>query len=327
MSKLLVAIDGGATKTDLVLCLSNGCVLNRIIGGSSNPNDIGFDVSVNYLKELLLKLLSSYGELDANIRSFYAGLSGGSVGDNKIRYYKAFRSILPNTLCINNDSDGINALTSGLGQKDGMVLIAGTGSVVFVRSNDTITQIGGWGYMLDDAGSGYDLGRNGFCAVLRAMDGRGKATLLTELYNKRLQKPVYTAIPEIYSKGKEYIASFSPLIFDAEAKGDIVARQIINTCAEELALLIKAGSKHIQKPPYFVVVAGGLWKAGEVLINKIKEFLNNDFEFIYPDLPPVYGASLEAAIRGGVEINSTFYKNYKNTLITKRERYNNYDEG
>jgi len=79
MDKYIVAIDGGATKTDIVLCTIDGKVLNRVIGGSSNPNDIGFDESVRYLKSLLEKLLENYGGLEARLFSFYAGLSGGSV--------------------------------------------------------------------------------------------------------------------------------------------------------------------------------------------------------------------------------------------------------
>ena len=91
----------------------------------------------------------------------------------------------------------INALNSNIGYKNGMVLIAGTGSVVFVRNNEKIVQIGGWGYLLDGAGSGYDLGCRGFCAVLRDYDGRGPNTLLSNMYNERLGGPAYKFIPDI----------------------------------------------------------------------------------------------------------------------------------
>lgn len=315
MNRYIVAVDGGATKTDMVLCTVDGSVLERVIGGSTNPNDIGFIESVEYLREMLMKLLQNHDGLKTPLYSFYAGLSGGSVGNNRERYFLAFKEMLPNIAFIYNGSDAINALNSGIGGKDGMILIAGTGSTVFVRNGDNITQIGGWGYLLDDLGSGYDLGRRGFQAVLRSMDGRGLDTALTNLYSERMGGPVNKFIPEIYQKGKQFIASFSPLIFEAEAKGDIIAGEILDTCGKELALLVIAGSKHINKPPYPVVLAGGLWKAGNALMKRFKAYLNKDFSLILPELPPVYGAAIEAIRRTKGEPDNQFYINFKNTLI------------
>jgi len=305
MEKYVVAIDGGATKTDMVLCTIDGTVLNRVIGGSTNPNDIGFERSVENLKGMLEKLLENYGGLKAPLYSFYAGLSGGSVGNNIERYELVFREMLVNTENIYNGSDAINALNSGIGYEDGMILIAGTGSSLFVRSRGEIKQIGGWGYLLDDAGSGYDIGRKGFCAALRHYDGRGKNTILYDLYSRHLGGPVYKFIPEIYQKGKQFIASFAPLVFEAESKGDKVAANIIDECAEELALLAKVGAKHLKESKnlketgglYKVVLAGGLWKSGDALMKRFKSNLSENFLPIQPELPPVFGAVIEALAR------------------------------
>ncbi|NLC44711.1 MAG: hypothetical protein GX783_10590, partial [Clostridiales bacterium] len=306
MCKYIIAIDGGATKTDIVLCTIEGRVLKRLIGGPTNPNDIGFDESTRLVKEMLAELLKDHEALNTSIYSFFAGISGVGIGENKIKYLSALKNILPNTDFINNDSDGINALTSGLGNKNGMVLIAGTGSVVFVRINDKISQIGGWGYLLDDAGSGYDLGRRGFEAVLRDFDGRGPKTLLSELYRKQLGGAVSELIPEVYRKGKQFIASFAPLIFTAEGMGDETASQILDICSRELAILADTGSKCLinqesfenpSGPPYLTVLVGGLWKGGAALFQRFKNHLSKDFVFIRPDLPPVYGAAIEAVVR------------------------------
>jgi len=324
MDKYIVAIDGGATKTDIVLCTIDGKVLNRVIGGSSNPNDIGFDESVRYLKSLLEKLLENYGGLEARLFSFYAGLSGGSVGKNKERYTLAFKEMLINTANVYNGSDAINALNSGIGCDNGMVLIAGTGSALFVRKDGEIIQKGGWGYLLDDAGSGYDIGRRGFCAALRDYDGRGESTMLSELYSQHLGGPVYKFIPEIYQKGKQFIASFAPLVFEADSRKDKVAGSILDECAAELALLVKAGAKHLTGSGelYKVVLAGGLWKSKDALMNRFKSNLGKDFLLIQPELPPVYGAVVEALARAKKEYavgeyiltDGNFYKNFKNTL-------------
>lgn len=300
LDKLIAAIDGGATKTDMVLCTADGRVLNRVIGDTTNPNDIGFEKSVEYLKSMLEKLLKDYGGLKAGLYSFYAGLSGGSARNYKERYALAFKEMLRNSAHIFNGTDAINALNSGIGpDDDGMVLIAGTGSVVFVRKACKLTQIGGWGYLLDDAGSGYDIGRRGFLAALRDYDGRGESTILSSLYSQRLGGPVYKFIPGIYQKGKKFIASFAPLVFDAEAKGDRMAAGILDECAAELALLAKAGARHMGESDglYKVVLTGGLWKSGEALMGRFKSNLSQNFLLIQPELPPVYGAAVEALAR------------------------------
>lgn len=349
LNEYIVAIDGGATKTDMVLCTIDGRVLNRIIGGPTNPNDIGFEKSVESLKSMLEKLLENFGGLKAGLYSFYAGLSGGSVGNYKERYALAFKEMLKNTVNIYNGSDAINALDSGIGCDDGMVLIAGTGSSLFVRKDGEVKQIGGWGYLLDDAGSGYDIGRRGFLASLRDYDGRGESTILSELYRQFLGGPVYKFIPEIYQKGKQFIASFAPLVFEAESKGDRVAGSILDECAAELALLVKAGARHLKETDdlYKVVLTGGLWKSGDALMARFKSNLSQDFLLIQPELPPVYGAVVEALARAKKEnvisvdesheechiskkrsekekclktkTDGNFYKNFKNTL----EKYKN----
>ena len=68
-------------------------------------------------------------------------------GITKKRYALAFKEMLKNTVNIYNGSDAINALDSGIGCDDGMVLIAGTGSSLFVRKDGEVKQIGGWGYL------------------------------------------------------------------------------------------------------------------------------------------------------------------------------------
>ena len=349
LNEYIAAIDGGATKTDMVLCTLDGRVLNRVIGGSTNPNDIGFEKSVESLRSMLEKLLENHGGLKVHLYSFYAGLSGGGGGNYIERYKMAFREMLVNTTNIYNGSDAINALNSGIGCNDGMVLIAGTGSVAFVRKDGKITHVGGWGYLLDDAGSGYDIGRRGFRAALRDYDGRGESTIIFDLYSQRLAGPVYKFIPEIYQRGKQFIASFAPLVFEAATKGDKVANTILDECAAELALLVKAGARHLKESEglYKVVLAGGLWKAGDALINRFKSNLSKDFLLIKPELPPVYGAVIEAISRANkeyitshnfsddsiphdecnvsrkskekekylkIEVDRSFYENFKNSL-------------
>ena len=76
--------------------------------------------------------------------------------------------------------DSITAFLGTLAYEPGVVVAAGTGVVTLAVGADDVARVDGWGYLMGDAGSGYWLGRAGLDAVMRAHDGRGPRTALTE---------------------------------------------------------------------------------------------------------------------------------------------------
>lgn len=90
-------------------------------------------------------------------------------------------SLFPRSVLIDSNSDAFNIMNAGLLHGDGCCLISGTGSSCFVRRGDIYTQIGGWEYLIDKQGSGFDIGHDCIGAVLKAHDGRGQKTLLSDL--------------------------------------------------------------------------------------------------------------------------------------------------
>ncbi len=155
MTKLYAAIDGGGTKTESILFDSDGKIIKRLITDSTNINDIGISQTETKLKILFEELLSDYIGLGTEIYSVYAGLSGGGFLKNKLRVREFIYKTLPKVGNVGNDNDVSNVITAGLRNSFGIVLICGTGSATFVKTPTAITQIGGWGYLLGDEGSGY----------------------------------------------------------------------------------------------------------------------------------------------------------------------------
>ena len=95
----------------------------------------------------------------------------------------------------------------------GCILIAGTGSICTGITEDGKTaRAGGWGHLIDDVGSGYALGRDALTAVVRAQDGRGAKTVLTDLVQKAWKvENIGQLIAETYSTAdKSHIASCLP---------------------------------------------------------------------------------------------------------------------
>jgi N-acetylglucosamine kinase-like BadF-type ATPase len=139
-------------------------------------------------------------------------------------------------------SDAAIALEGAFPGQPGIIVIAGTGSVALGRNlQGREARAGGWGHVVDDAGSGYDIGRRVLGAVLRAHDGRGAGTALTPmvLHSLALSSP-----EEIEGVALRLdiaaVADLSRLALAAAGQGDGVARGIVQEAAQQLALLVRA---------------------------------------------------------------------------------------
>lgn len=314
MDSLFIAIDGGGTKTDLVLFDFHGNILKRVLTKGCNPNDFGWQHTEDILRNALGVLMSDMQ--NAKPEYLFAGISGGTVGNNRAIMAELMKRLVPSVKHISNNSDTVNALSSGIGTKDGCVVISGTGSVGFVRINGEMQRVGGWGYLFDKGGSGYDFGRDAVYYALCALDGRGEPTMLTKLLEEKLGGPVGQTAIDLYQKGKPAIASLAPLVFKAAAAGDSVAKEILSINGSELSKLFNVLSDKIGADICPTVLAGSIFKDWDMLYPYIKPHLLRKHDFIFPDLPPVYGSAVEAAALAGVKADESFKKRFADCLKT-----------
>jgi glucosamine kinase len=142
-------------------------------------------------------------------------------------------------------------------------LIAGTGAIALGRDRrGAMARASGWGHILGDEGSGYDIGRSALQAAARAADGRGPETALLAaiLEHWHLEAPS-DLIGYVYAPAdKADIADLSRLVFAAARAGDEVARRIVAHAAGEIALagLTVAQRLELGEGPLPLALAGGL---------------------------------------------------------------------
>ena len=324
---LFVGVDGGGTKTELLLCRQDGQILARCRTAGCNPNDMGLEPAFAVLEAGIRRLLELGGAEERAVVSLFAGLSGGSTGDLQPRIARLLRRSFPRIGRLENGSDAVNILTAGLGPEEGCAVICGTGSACFVRVEGAVHRIGGWGYLLDRYGSGYDIGRDAVIAALRQQDGRGAATLLTPLLEEALGRPVPQAVSALYEGGKRLLASFAPLVFRAEKEGDRVAGEILDRNMEELAGLINAagrlfgpspvlrsgegtapaplpgdGGEGPALRPFPAVLAGGIFANGRPVTGRLARFLTVPARLRPLEVPPVWGAVYQAFVQLGLPL-------------------------
>ncbi len=302
--KILIGIDGGATKTEFLLFTESGKVINRVILEGSNPNACGMDKTFSVLKAGIDGFLSAYPE----VAGIFVGMSGYFSGNNSEAINKFLKKTYP-LLNVTASSDISNVIASATDLDKCVAVICGTGFCVFAYENDNLSRAGGWGYLLDCMGGGFDIGREALRAALAVEDGFGKDTVLKEMVEKKIGGKIWDNISEVYKKGDSFIASFAPIVFEAYKIGDEVAAEIIDKNAEYIAKLVKFA---IQKYDCGnnVVIAGSLVSKSDILLNAVKEKLGKDMNTIVPTLPQIYGACIKCCRLFG-NVKENFFENFK----------------
>lgn len=288
---MYIGIDAGGTKTDVCICNIDGKITARSIFEGINAARTGAEAAAANIASAI-RVLGG-----ANARALYAGIAGAGSAAISGPIAELLRRELPEIEIINVNSDAFNALNGQVALGDGVALIAGTGSCAFVRTNGDIRQIGGRGYLIDDAGSGYWVGRACLNAAYRALDGRGPQTALVPALESAIGAPLGLAIPQIYDGGASYISSLAPLAFSCAEAGDAVAKDISEACARELALHLNAAAA--DNCPRLCVASGGMFKSQLLRDTLSRLTAALPMEICYPASPPVYGAVMTAAAYAG----------------------------
>ena len=253
-AKYFLGIDGGGTKTAFLLQRADGVEVASCVLGPSNPNDVGMDACFSVLSEGISAVTAGIDRFEI---AAFAGIAGGGLSGNNAALIGAFLK-KQGFAYAENGSDVENAIEAALHGENGVAVIAGTGSIAFSQENGVQYRVGGWGYLLDGAGSGYDIGRDALTAVSRALDGRGRETVLSGALQAALGASFYDAIPTIYNGGKRLIASLAPIVFDAARTGDAVALEIVQKNAAYIAELITVAHGQLRDKRAPAVVIGGL---------------------------------------------------------------------
>jgi N-acetylglucosamine kinase-like BadF-type ATPase len=258
----VLGIDAGGTKTVCLLADSRGEVLAEARGGGANLQAVG---ELQVEKVLHHVMDTAIGERD--IRP--AAICLGIAGVDRPQDAQAVRGIMRRigfkmrTLVVN---DAFIALVAGAGDAPGVALIAGTGSIAYGRNGDgRAARAGGWGYLLGDEGSGFWIGRTALAAIVRQADGRGPATLLTDLVLQHLN--LATAddlVYEIYYHDvqRHTIAALATLVQQARDNGDAVAAEILNRASTELMVAASSVISRLgmRGDAFPLVLAGGIFK-------------------------------------------------------------------
>ena len=137
-------------------------------------------------------------------------------------------------------NDAVTACLGAHGGADGALVIAGTGSAAVARVRGRETVFGGRGFLIGDDGSAARVGADAVRVALRAHDGIGPSSPMTQEVMRRFHNDALVAIQWAITAKPSGYGAFSPLVFECAAAGDAIALGIVTTAAQAVDALIDA---------------------------------------------------------------------------------------
>ena len=290
-----LGIDGGGSTLRIgIYGESLKCIYLLELSETANPSVLGFTQAEELLKSTLQITLDEAGIASSIVHYVGAGMAGAAQNPDWLS--AILKQSLPHAQ-ITVAPDYEIALIGAHGERYGVLVLSGTGSAACgIDASGESAHSGGWGYLLDDGGSGYWLGLEMLKSATRVADGCMEET---SLYQQTFAHLKITTPDELISwtynpeRNNRDISEMAPLVLACAAAGDLEAHRIVEDGAEQLYQLYLSVVKRLDftNPP--VMFAGGLLSSATFLRHLLMQKIGLD-EVPTPKYSPVEGAALMA---------------------------------
>ncbi|PSL41623.1 N-acetylglucosamine kinase-like BadF-type ATPase [Planomicrobium soli] len=313
----VLGIDGGGTRTSGIVADEKGNIYMQAATGRSNPNTLSQRGFEQVMKDLLLGLKQQNEEIYNQVAICFAGIAGVDESQRTSEVAELLRGYLPEETMLIVQNDAINALYSGTIGEAGIVQISGTGAITYgINEQQKEVRAGGWGFLFDEAGSGFAVGKAALRAVFKEYDQRGPATSLTGRLLEHFQVDKATEIISLVY-GQEYaravIAPLAPLVVEEAAASDHVAQDILVGACEEMLRSINTCHRQLFRPdhPTTIVLAGGVFSDWPLFSSIFKDLTKGELPnavFRPTQIAPVAGAVVAGLKAQGITPEATFVR-------------------
>ena len=296
--KVVLAIDGGGSRTRCLAIDREGRVLGRAESGPSNHLLVSDEIVRRSLAQAIDETLDASGvnrEAVACVSAGFAGVDFDDAGAAEME--TILRELGFENLVIHGDM--VIAHAGALRLRPGVVALAGTGSVILgIGVAGERVKVGGWGPVYGDEGSAYRIGEMTLRAAAHAHDGRGPATSLTSALLRALGLSDFReTVTRVYVEGMEprEIATLARVAYEVAEAGDEVARGLFINAANELVESVSAAVRQLGGVDLLVSYQGSVLESCHLLrehfIAQLKQLLPR-VTVVAPEFEPVIGAYL-----------------------------------
>jgi len=314
-------IDGGGTHSRAILMTDKGKVVFVGKGPSLNYHDIGAGQVSSTIKRLFNDALSKAHARPDECKGVCLGLAGAGQQHDRDILQPIFNDLFGKESYLLM-GDAQIALVGGTLSEIGIIVLAGTGSMVYGRNEDNVEgRVGGYGPLLSDQGSGYHIGLEALKMIVQYHDDmEDKPDFHDLVFNHIGVERIGDFISWVNSTSatRERIASIAPIVIQAANEDDPLADEILNRQADGLAKCVDALHKRLSFPERAdVVLSGGLFSDtsyfSQMLRRKIHYFIPGA-NVIAPKLDAVVGAALYALSLANVAIDEDLLDNVKRSF-------------
>lgn len=290
-----LGVDGGGTKTAFTLYDDNMSQLDRFELPTCHYAQVGYAGMQRVFNEGVQRAEASgllgdeYG-IGFGICGYGEGVESSTAIENAV-----LETAGKHPFSLVNDVE--SAWAAGLAMCDGIVIIAGTGSIAYGACEGRSMRCGGWDYELGDEGSGGWLGKELLRAFTRQSDGREPRGAIHSLVRRELDIADDFEVIEFAQKNmasRSRISQLAPLVAEAARAGDASARAILKRAAQEEAEMVSAIVHGIfgdcERIP--VTYIGGTFKAGDLILEPLAATLPRCCKLVPPQFEPDRGAVL-----------------------------------
>jgi glucosamine kinase len=280
MSEIVIGVDGGGSKTRVLVGTAEGEVLATVDGPKSAVSPGQAARSADVIGDLVAQAIGEIAQPGTVFpRVLYCGVAGTGREEERRALHDALDAKeLAEEVVI--DSDGLIAMYDAFEDRAGILLVVGTGSIAYGRSPaGEIVRCGGWGPTFGDEGSGGWIGKRALGIVAASSDGREPATaLLFPILAATGCEDMEDLIPWAAAADARAFATLAPVVFSTAAAGDQRASALITLAAEELVLHIRALARQLftdERAAVAVALSGGLMDRGSPLRKRLEQRLKS----------------------------------------------------
>ncbi len=278
-----IGIDAGGTKTKFSLFDENIQLITSIEKKSCHFQQVDSKEMTYILKTGIMELKS---QVTKEITICF-GLAGyGICSSARSQIESVVKEICVGykySIC----SDATSALYGALDNKDGIVVISGTGSIAISCENNVTKRCGGWGHHIGDEGSAFWIGKRLLELFSKQSDGRAfKSEVYHEIKNHFMLKSDTELVNCLrIENNRSSIASLCKVA--SKCKHDINVLKIFDDAAKEIALMVNTLDNEKFDTVSYI---GGVFNSGESIILPLKKYLNKNLKLIAPKCSPEKGA-------------------------------------
>ena len=301
MPNFFIGIDSGGTKCEVIFSDANFNIIRKFSEKTHQYFILGNVKTVDFLSKMIKK---STKDLKFSLKNCL-GIGIGLAGVRQESDRESIRKNLSGKLKFRNlivTTDSMATLFGAFEDKNGAILICGTGSIIYGKHNNKLIRVGGWGRIIGDPGSGYYIGQKAIMEMVKFFDGQNKqGKKLFDAIRDKFKITSDNLIQKIYRQNFS-IQSIAPIVIEYAGKGEEISKKIIEESVQQLVEHVKTYSRRINHKYFKIAFAGSLIDSDNIYSKKLKASIKKKIRNVVI-VEKIHGASFGAILMSSKKFN------------------------